>query len=91
MKESLASKKRRILEALLSGRKLTPFEADKIGNTTEGTRLIRFIRRDYPVKSERVEGEMYHRYWIDEVHLAELRNIGKEVSEGTFFENLVTL
>lgn len=65
-KESLASKKRRILLALLSGQKLTPFQADEIGKTSEGARLIRYIRKDYPVKDVRVDGERYHIYWIDE-------------------------
>lgn len=69
MKESLKSKKRSILLALLSGQKLTPFDADDIGKTTEGARLIRFIRKDYPVKDVRVEGERYHLYWIDEEFL----------------------
>lgn len=91
MKESLHTKTNRILAALLQGRKLTPFDANMIGNTTDGTRLIRFIRKTYPVKSEKVDGELYHRYWIDEAYLAELRNIGKQINEGTFFENLVTL
>lgn len=79
MKESIASKKRCILEAFLSGKKLTPFDADRIGETTEGTRLIRFIRKDYPVLDERVEGERYHIYWIDENYLAELRKVGQQV------------
>ena len=45
----------------------------------------------YPVKSEKVEGELYHRYWIDEAYLAELKEIGKQVNEGTFFENLLAV
>lgn len=65
MKESTKQKSRRILEALLQGRRITPFEANQIGNTTDGTRFIRFIREKYPVKSEKVEGELYHRYYID--------------------------
>ena len=91
MKESLKAKSQRILDALLSGRKITPIEANQIGNTTDGTRLIRFIREKYPVKSEKVEGELYHRYWIDEVYLAELKNIGQQVSNGTFFDNLLAV
>lgn len=91
MKESIESKKKRILAALLSGQVLTPSDADRIGDTTEGTRLIRFIRRDYPVKDERVEGELYHRYWIDESYLAELKNVGQQVSDGTFFENILAV
>ena len=91
MKESTKQKSQRILDALLQGRRITPFEANQIGNTTDGTRFIRFIREKYPVKSEKVEGELYHRYWIDEAYLAELKEIGKEVNEGTFFENLLAI
>ena len=91
MKESLKAKSQRILDALLSGRKITPIEANQIGNTTDGTRLIRFMREKYPVKSEKVEGELYHRYWIDEAYLAELKNIGQQVSDGTFFDNLLAV
>ena len=71
MKESTMQNSKRILDAMLQGRKITPFEANQIGNTTDGTRFIRFIREKYPVKSEKVEGELYHRYWIDEAYLAE--------------------
>jgi hypothetical protein len=71
MKESLKAKSQRILDALLSGRKITPIEANQIGNTTDGTRLIRFMREKYPIKHEKVEGELYHRYWIDEDFLVE--------------------
>ena len=69
MKESNAAKGRRILNAMLKGRKITPAEANRIGRTTDGTRHIRFIREKYPVKDEKVEGELYHRYWIDEEFL----------------------
>lgn len=91
MKESTRAKSKRIEEALLQGRKITPFEANAIGNTTDGTRYIRFLREKYPIKSERVEGELYKRYWIDESYLAELREVGKQVSEGAFFDNLMTV
>lgn len=91
MKESTVTKSRRILEVMLSGKRITPFEANAIGNTTDGTRYIRFIREKYPVKSEKVEGELYHRYWIDEAYLRELKEVGKQVSEGTFFSNLVAV
>ena len=49
------------------------------------------IREKYPVKIEKVEGELYHRYWIDEEYLAELKEVGKQVSGGTFFSNLVAV
>lgn len=72
MKESTQQKSKRILDAMLSGKKLTPYDANKIGETTDGTRFIRFIREKYPVKDEKVEGELYHRYWIDEEFLKTL-------------------
>ena len=90
MKESTRAKSQRILDAMLQGKKITPFEANAIGNTTDGTRFIRFIREKYPVKDEKVEGELYHRYWIDEAYLAELKAIGEEISAGTFFDNLLS-
>lgn len=89
MRESTHAKSQRILEAMLEGKKITPAEANTIGNTTDGTRFIRFIREKYPVKQEKVEGELYHRYWIDEEYLAQLKEIGQQVSEGTFFDNLL--
>lgn len=91
MKESTITKGRRILAAMLTGKKITPFEANEIGRTTEGTRLIRFIGEKYPVKHEKVEGELYHKYWIDEDYLAELKKIGQQVNEGTFFDNLLAV
>jgi len=90
MRESTLAKSQRILAAMLQGKKITPIEANQIGNTTDGTRFIRFIREKYPVKSEKVEGELYHRYWIDEEYLAELDEIGRQVSDGTFFDNLLS-
>jgi hypothetical protein len=65
---------KRILNALLAGEVLTPIKANMIGETTEGTRAIRKIRKKYPVRSERVAGELYHRYWIDEAFLMNLQN-----------------
>lgn len=70
MKESTRAKSKRILDAMLQGRKLTPKDANAIGDTTDGTRFIRFIREKFPVKDEKVEGELYHRYWIDPEFLA---------------------
>ena len=71
MKESTRAKSKRILDAVLQGRKITPKDANAIGDTTDGTRFIRFIREKFPVKDEKVEGELYHRYWIDEDFLVE--------------------
>lgn len=90
MRESTQAKSQRILEAMLAGKKITPADANRIGDTTDGTRFIRFIREKYPVKQEKVEGELYHRYWIDEEYLAELKEIGQQVREGTFFDNLLS-
>jgi hypothetical protein len=71
MKESTQAKQKRILNVMLQGKKITPKEANDIGDTTDGTRFIRFIREKYPVKDEKVDGELYHRYWIDEQFLIE--------------------
>lgn len=71
---------------MLQGKKITPFEANAIGKTTDGTRFIRFIREKYPVKSEKVEGELYHRYWIDEEYLAQQ----KQENEATMLDKLRT-
>ena len=86
MRESTQAKSQRILSAMLQGRKITPAEANRIGETTDGTRFIRFIREKYPVKSEKVEGELYHRYWIDEEYLAQQ----KQENEATMLDKLRT-
>lgn len=66
MKEPRINKTRRILLALLDGEVLTPYTANKIGGTTDGTRKIRKLREEWPIKSEKVKGEDYYRYWIDQ-------------------------
>lgn len=91
MKESTKAKSQRILDALLQGMVLTPKDANDIGDTTDGTRFIRFLREKYPIKDEKVEGELYHRYWMDKEYLASLKEVGRQVSEGTFFENLLVV
>ena len=73
MKESVGAKKRRILNALLMGIKITSYEANRIGKTTEGGRMIRFIREKYPVIKEPITGEVYYRYYIDKEWLAAYR------------------
>lgn len=78
MKESTRAKSKRILEVMLTGKKITPSEANLIGNTTDGTRFIRFIREKFPVKDEKVEGELYHRYWIDPEFLCNFELTSKE-------------
>ena len=89
MKEKKGAKKSRILNALLAGRVLTPYDANEIGRTTDGTRIIRSIRESYPVKSCRAAGELYFEYWIDPAYLEELKETRKQLREGTFFENLM--
>ena len=91
MKESNQAKGRRILNAMLEGRKLTAFDANQIGRTTDGTRHIRFIREKFPVKSERVPGELYKIYWIDEEYIATLNKAKKPIcgKVGEFFDDLL--
>ena len=72
--ESHATKQRRILNALLMGARLTPQQANEIGMTTEGARVIRKLRENYPISKERVEGSTYYRYWIDEAFLRNLKH-----------------
>lgn len=79
------------MDALLQGMVLTPKDANDIGDTTDGTRFIRFLREKYPIKDEKVEGELYHRYWMDREYLASLKEVGRQVSEGTFFDNLLAV
>lgn len=67
----LRCKTARILDALMSGKKLTPQEANNIGGTTEGTRVIRRLREDYPILKEPVAGKNYYRYYIDAEWLKE--------------------
>lgn len=80
MKESTQAKQKRILNVMLQGKKITPKEANDIGDTTDGTRFIRFIREKFPVKDEKVEGELYHRYWIDEEFLYNWWKSGQSVA-----------
>lgn len=67
---------------MLTGRKITPYEANEIGKTTEGTRFIRHFRERYPVKDEKVEGERYHKYWFDETFLKAWREGSVRISFG---------
>lgn len=91
MKEKREDKQRRILNALLSGMRLTPNDANKIGRTTEGTRMIRKIRETFPVLKAQVAGVNYYQYYIDPEWLAEYRKgnrkpIGERI--GDFFDDL---
>lgn len=91
MKEKKGAKKARILNALLSGRVLTAYDANEIGKTTDGTRVIRKIRESYPVLKCKVAGEIYYQYWIDPEYIKELRQVRKDVNDGCFFDKLLAL
>ena len=71
MKKTRQSKTASILAALLRGMRLTPHDANFIGNTTEGTRKIRALREKYPILKEEVTGETYCRYYLDPEWLKE--------------------
>lgn len=91
MKEKREVKQRRILNAMLRGMKLTPHDANEIGRTTEGTRMIRHIREKFPVLKTQVAGANYYEYFIDPEWLAEYRKgnrkpIGERIGE--FFDDL---
>ena len=64
MKEPRGIKTRRILNALLAGKVLTPFDANDIAKTNEGTRSIRKLRENLPILDVQVAGELYHKYWL---------------------------
>lgn len=91
MKEKKGAKKARILNALLTGRKLTAYEANEIGKTTEDARVIRNIRESYPVLKCKVAGEIYYQYWIDPEYIKEPRQVRKDVNDGCFFDKLLAL
>lgn len=91
MKEKRDAKQRRILNAMLKGMKLTPNEANEIGRTTEGTRMIRRIRESFPVMKAQVAGTNYYEYFIDPAWLAEYKKgnrkpLGERI--GDFFDDL---
>ena len=65
MKEPRGIKTRRILNALLAGKVLTPYDANEIGKTSDGTRIIRKLREAMPIKDVKASGEEYHIYWLD--------------------------
>lgn len=80
--------RQRILAALMRGMRLTSYDANVIGHTTEGGRVIRKIREDYPVMKENVEGTNYCVYYLDPIYLQEAKQTGvfKRVCE--FFNNI---
>ena len=86
MKSKIASAKTRILNALLKGQRLTTFQANLIGETTEGGRRIRELRQYYPIHKEQVPGESYYRYYLPEDFLKErLGNFFDELLSGGIF------
>ena len=65
--EARGLKKQRILKALLNGQVLTPMEANEIARSSDATRIIRKLREEnWHIKKERVAGEWYGRYWMEE-------------------------
>ena len=87
MKEKTLAKTKRILYAMLMGEKITPLDANRIGNTTDGTRKIRYLRTKYPIRSEKVKGEPYHVYWIDEDFIQSL----KKDNKGAFIDSALAM
>lgn len=76
MAENQASAKRRILNALKKGARITSWEANQIGKTSEGGRRIREIRLEYPVLKEAIPDSRQYRYYLDPVYLQESRKTG---------------
>lgn len=70
------SSKRRIFNALKKGARLTAYEANTIGRTTEGGRRIREIRQEYPVLKEAIPDSRQYRYYLDPEYLRESRSTG---------------
>jgi hypothetical protein len=80
-----------ILNALLEGRRLTSYEANGIGKTTEGGRRLRQLCETYPIIKESIPGEAYKVYYIDPEWLAQYRKEHKKPFAeriGDFFGNL---
>ena len=76
MAENQASAKRRILNALKKGARITSWEANQIDKTSEGGRRIREIRLEYPVLKEAVPNSRQCRYYLDPEYLRESRKSG---------------
>lgn len=78
----------RILRALLKGRKITSYEANRIGMTSEGGRRLRQLREKYPILKEKVRGKNYVRYYLAPEYLAEYRKQNRVVR---IWENVKSL
>ncbi len=58
------SKKQRLFEALRSGEVLTPIDSlNRYGVHALSQRCTEWQRQGQPIKSERVPGQPYHRYF----------------------------
>lgn len=58
------SKKQRLLEALMRGEVLTPIDSlNRYGIHALSQRCTEWQRQGKPIKSERVPGKPYHRYF----------------------------
>lgn len=61
-----ATKKEAIRKALLDGEVLTPMVAfNKYRSMSLSQRVGELIDEGLPIKSEKVQGQPYHRYWIE--------------------------
>lgn len=74
--ETTVGARKRIFNALKKGMKITAYEANDIGRTTEGGRRIREIRAEYPVLKEAIPGTRRYRYYLDPEYLRESRKSG---------------
>ena len=88
MKKRIHSAKTLILHALLSGRKLTTFQANMVGATTEGGRRIRELREVYPIHKEQVPGERYFCYYLPEDYIKEHKRSLRERMDDFFTDIL---
>ena len=70
----MTGSKMRILRALLRGEKITSYQANRIGWTSEGGRRIRQLRTMYPILKEKVPGKNYCRYYLDPEYIKEYRS-----------------
>ena len=69
----MTGSKMRILRALLRGEKITSYQANRIGWTSEGGRRIRQLRTMYPILKEKVPGKNYYRFYLDPEYIKEYR------------------
>lgn len=84
----MRSARLRILRAMLRGQRVTPMEANRIGRTTEGTRIIRRLRETYPVLDVKIEGKRHHEYFLAPEYIEEYRKKNVVVR---FWENVKEL